>query len=132
MNDKAPKPPSTRQAPGELAAEIYRTASKLMERLGYREELVRIAKLADAIDSFEVPGFVECDSCRAKLGSPTLCSGCLHNRTQMQRLVDKRDRGLGWMENWLITRRENTTIECTRHVLEDALDYLRTLKGHTP
>lgn len=28
----------------------------------------------------EVPEFVECDSCRAKSGSPTLCRGCLHNR----------------------------------------------------
>lgn len=24
--------------------------------------------------------FVECDTCRAKLGSPTLCGGCLKNR----------------------------------------------------
>lgn len=26
------------------------------------------------------PKFIECDSCRAKPGTPTLCSGCLHNR----------------------------------------------------
>ena len=25
-------------------------------------------------------GFVECDTCRTKPGSPTLCSGCLANR----------------------------------------------------
>ena len=25
-------------------------------------------------------GFLECDTCRAKSGSPVLCSGCLHNR----------------------------------------------------
>jgi hypothetical protein len=24
--------------------------------------------------------FMECDTCRAKSGSPTLCAGCLHNR----------------------------------------------------
>ncbi len=24
--------------------------------------------------------FVECDACRSKSGSPTLCRGCLHNR----------------------------------------------------
>lgn len=24
--------------------------------------------------------FMECDSCRAKPGSPQLCKGCLHNR----------------------------------------------------
>lgn len=26
------------------------------------------------------PRFRECDSCIVKAGSPTLCSGCLHNR----------------------------------------------------
>jgi hypothetical protein len=26
------------------------------------------------------PQFMECDACRAKAGSPTLCAGCLHNR----------------------------------------------------
>lgn len=25
-------------------------------------------------------GFIECDTCRAKPGSPALCAGCLHNR----------------------------------------------------
>lgn len=25
-------------------------------------------------------GFMECDTCRAKPGSPPLCAGCLHNR----------------------------------------------------
>lgn len=25
-------------------------------------------------------GFIECDTCRVKSGSPTLCRGCLHNR----------------------------------------------------
>jgi len=25
-------------------------------------------------------GFQECDTCKAKPGSPTLCEGCLHNR----------------------------------------------------
>ena len=28
----------------------------------------------------ELPKFIECDTCRAKPGSPTLCRGCLHNR----------------------------------------------------
>lgn len=27
-----------------------------------------------------LPEFVECDTCRAKLGTPTLCRGCLANR----------------------------------------------------
>lgn len=29
--------------------------------------------------------FMECDSCRAKAGSPHLCKGCLHNRDLIQR-----------------------------------------------
>lgn len=30
--------------------------------------------------------FIECDTCRAKPGSPTLCSGCLHNRALISKL----------------------------------------------
>lgn len=30
--------------------------------------------------------FKECDTCRAKPGSPELCSGCLHNRDLIQKL----------------------------------------------
>lgn len=30
--------------------------------------------------------FMECDTCRAKAGSPTLCQGCLHNRTLIEKL----------------------------------------------
>jgi hypothetical protein len=33
-------------------------------------------------------GFVECDSCRAKSGSPDLCSGCLSNRHLISQLKD--------------------------------------------
>jgi len=35
---------------------------------------------------------MECDTCRAKPGSPTLCLGCLHNRNvieQLEKLVAK-------------------------------------------
>jgi len=31
--------------------------------------------------------FLECDTCRVKLGSPTLCKGCLHNRALIGRLT---------------------------------------------
>ena len=30
--------------------------------------------------------FMECDTCRAKPGSPALCAGCLHNRQAMSDL----------------------------------------------
>lgn len=30
--------------------------------------------------------FMECDTCRAKPGSPPLCAGCLHNRQAIDKL----------------------------------------------
>lgn len=30
--------------------------------------------------------FMECDSCRAKPGSPQLCTGCLNNREVIEKL----------------------------------------------
>lgn len=33
--------------------------------------------------------FLECDTCRAKAGSPTLCKGCLHNRDLVERLTKR-------------------------------------------
>lgn len=30
--------------------------------------------------------FMECDTCRAKPGSPELCKGCLHNRKLINKL----------------------------------------------
>lgn len=39
--------------------------------------------------------FLECDTCRAKPGSPTLCKGCLHNRTlieDMKKTMNKKER----------------------------------------
>ncbi len=35
----------------------------------------------------EVPGFVECPTCAAKPGTPTLCESCLHNRAVIGQLV---------------------------------------------
>ena len=37
--------------------------------------------------------FVECDTCRAKPGTPTLCLGCQHNRSAirlLRELLDER------------------------------------------
>ncbi len=36
--------------------------------------------------------FLECDTCRAKLGSPLLCPGCISNRASIQALEAERDR----------------------------------------
>lgn len=30
--------------------------------------------------------FQECDTCRAKSGHPSLCAGCIHNRTAITEL----------------------------------------------
>ena len=32
------------------------------------------------------PYFMECDTCRAKPGSPQLCAGCIHNRRMIGNL----------------------------------------------
>lgn len=33
--------------------------------------------------------FIECDTCRAKPGSPTLCAGCLNNRRVIEELTGR-------------------------------------------
>jgi predicted HAD superfamily Cof-like phosphohydrolase len=35
------------------------------------------------------PEFIECDACRSKPGSPSLCAGCLHNRSVIEHLSRK-------------------------------------------
>lgn len=37
----------------------------------------------------KLPEFMECDTCRAKPGSPALCRGCLHNRQVIEELSNK-------------------------------------------
>jgi len=37
-------------------------------------------------------GFVECDACRAKPGTPLLCAGCAYNRSVLSGLFDHRVR----------------------------------------
>jgi hypothetical protein len=38
--------------------------------------------------------FWECSTCNAKPGTPTLCRGCLNNRTAISRLAAERDEAL--------------------------------------
>lgn len=38
--------------------------------------------------AFDKDGFVECDTCSARPGSPELCAGCLANRLTIQRLQE--------------------------------------------
>lgn len=37
------------------------------------------------VSTVDKDDFLECDTCRAKPGSPTLCAGCLHNRALISR-----------------------------------------------
>lgn len=56
-------------------------------------------------DRQEPDEFMECDTCRAKTGSPPLCSGCLHNRALIGRLAERNRRLAGLMagaENMLV------------------------------
>lgn len=53
--------------------------------LGSSTELARKSELVRQLLA-PVEEFVECDSCRGKPGSPTLCNSCLHNRTLINKL----------------------------------------------
>jgi hypothetical protein len=45
-----------------------------------------ILKIDDIKDLLNVGEFMECDSCKIKPGSPTLCNGCLNNRMVINNL----------------------------------------------
>ena len=38
---------------------------------------------------FENLIFMECNDCREKPGSPTLCQGCIHNRYVINMLIER-------------------------------------------
>jgi hypothetical protein len=40
---------------------------------------------------FYVSDFQECDTCRAKPGSPLLCAGCIHNHNEQERFNEALD-----------------------------------------
>ena len=49
----------------------------------------------DRLEDFANPnGFVCCDECRAKPGTPNLCRGCLHNHKMMSSHVKRSDQRL--------------------------------------
>jgi hypothetical protein len=51
-------------------------------RVAWRQQIEK--QLGDAAGARFARGeFVECDACRAKPGAPTLCTGCIANRTNM-------------------------------------------------
>jgi hypothetical protein len=67
----------------EAANEIERLRLELAENkrinMDHKLSLDIIARAAHEPEASK-PQFMECDACRAKAGSPTLCAGCLHNR----------------------------------------------------
>jgi len=54
--------------------------------------------------------FQECDTCRAKPGTPVLCAGCLHNRSAIENIRE------AWRAN---LDRMNSTIEHLRLQIND-------------
>lgn len=82
--------------------ESDRRAALCAAAFTFRGTAVTSDKLVDAIldraEAFlpwlqerptQVGEFMECDTCRAKPGSPYLCQGCLHNRALIDRLLRK-------------------------------------------
>jgi hypothetical protein len=59
---------------GECLAKNAELEQEVERLKAPKEELVTTARNAGK------HAFIECDTCRAKPGSPTLCWGCLHNR----------------------------------------------------
>lgn len=59
-----------------------------VERVNKKDEDREVAEAAATLWCMTIDrtGFVECDTCRAKAGSPQLCNGCLHNRSLLQKL----------------------------------------------
>jgi hypothetical protein len=49
------------------------------------QRAIEVAK--DILNRPRATDFMECDTCRAKPGSPPLCIGCLHNRSMMNNLA---------------------------------------------
>jgi secreted protein with Ig-like and vWFA domain len=64
--------------------------------------------------------FMECDTCRAKPGSPTLCAGCLHNRRLIGMLRANLDAAFAAM----------TTVRSL--TAEEKADFVAALKAANP
>ena len=59
---------------------------------GYARNYGSGLQLSQVLDILNPPNpkeFLECDTCRAKPGSPDLCKGCLHNRALIEKLTNK-------------------------------------------
>lgn len=74
----------------ELRARISDAEGAIWERIESLVEKIEFHEPALQVDVPPVPDtdleFMECDVCRSKPGSPTLCSGCVRNRGVIARL----------------------------------------------
>ena len=89
--------PTEATTPMKLPLDVE--AEEKLDRANFRirEQMDLIEELKKQIAATPVPiptsnsckNFVECDSCRAKPGTPELCAGCQANRETIEKLVTK-------------------------------------------
>ena len=78
--------------PGDLRARLdlhlYSEVEMRVPKGAYQRFICeRIREFFEPKPVIQEAVFVECDTCRAKPGSPTLCAGCLHNRQVIGELL---------------------------------------------
>lgn len=66
---------------------VSRPVVRVTEVKATAEELEEIFKAKNLRPVVDFAGFMECDTCRAKPGTPILCAGCSHNRTRIHNLI---------------------------------------------
>lgn len=68
----------------------------------------------------EFSEFVECDTCRAKVGTPTLCYGCFENRKTICNYEDKIARCISISQDAYLSH---------YNMVQDMLEVLNSKKG---
>jgi hypothetical protein len=92
------KNPGTRPEPYE-GEELYHYVRRMADYLEYKLSIVEDRIVVETTE------FMECDTCRAKPGSPILCHGCLHNRAVINKLrISNKDAWDPWRSSWNATR----------------------------
>lgn len=69
------------------ARSILRTDRTAVARINVNSDRTWFVEFSVLHERNVLSGFRECDTCRKKAGMPTLCAGCLHNRSVIDRLT---------------------------------------------